>query len=63
MENFFGPWTREELRQDDTFAYPTPLAVKQWLATEDVGTFVAYAHDKLGSGGEDVYGKLVVKVV
>ncbi len=44
MENFLGPWTREEITQKNTFAYPTPLAVKlQWLATEDVGSFVAYA--------------------
>lgn len=44
MENFLGPWTREELVQDGTFAYPTPLEVKmQWLATEDVGTFATYA--------------------
>ena len=44
MENFLGPWTREEIVQDDTFAYPTPLEVKiQWLATEDVGSFAAYA--------------------
>lgn len=44
MENFLGPWTREELAQDNTFAYPTPEAVKmQWLATEDVGKFAAYA--------------------
>ena len=44
MENFLGPWTREEIVRENTFAYPTPLAVKmQWLATEDVGTFVTYA--------------------
>ena len=44
MDNFLGPWTREEVVQDDTFAYPTPLEVKiQWLATKDVGTFAAYA--------------------
>jgi uncharacterized protein YbjT (DUF2867 family) len=44
MENFLGPWTREELARDSVFAYPTPLAVQmQWTATEDVGTFAAYA--------------------
>lgn len=44
MENFLGPWTREELAQADTFAYPTPNTVTmQWLATEDVGTFATYA--------------------
>lgn len=46
MENFLGPWTREELIQDDTFAYPTPNTVKmQWIATQDVGTFVTYAFE------------------
>ena len=44
MENFFGPWTREELVDSDMFAYPTPNTVEmQWIATEDVGTFATYA--------------------
>ncbi len=44
MENFFGPWTREEIVEEDTFAYPTPNTVEmQWIATEDVGTFATYA--------------------
>ena len=44
MENFFGPWTRDELVENDTFAYPTPNTVEmQWIATEDVGTFATYA--------------------
>ncbi|CAN5768836.1 NmrA family NAD(P)-binding protein [soil metagenome] len=44
MENFLGPWTREEIVQDDVFAYPTPLAVKmQWTATADVAKFASYA--------------------
>ena len=44
MENFFGPWTRDELVDSDTFAYPTPNTVEmQWIATEDVGTFATYA--------------------
>jgi uncharacterized protein YbjT (DUF2867 family) len=44
MENFLGPWTREEIVSEDTFAYPTPLEVKMaWTATEDIGTFAVYA--------------------
>ncbi len=44
MENFFGPWTREELVKNDTFAYPTPNTVEmQWIATSDVATFATYA--------------------
>jgi len=44
MENFLGPWTREEIVNDNTFAYPTPLEVKMaWIATEDIGTFAVYA--------------------
>ena len=44
MENFLGPWTREEIVRDDVFAYPTPLAVKmQWTATADVAKFASYA--------------------
>ncbi|WP_027482098.1 NmrA family NAD(P)-binding protein [Deinococcus pimensis] len=52
MENFLGPWTREELARDGTFAYPTPLAVRmQWLATEDLGAFAAhaFAHPELAN--------------
>lgn len=52
MENFLGPWTREELLHEDTFAYPTPNTVKmQWIATQDVGTFATYAfgHPELAS--------------
>lgn len=46
MENFLGPWTREELVASDTFAYPTPNTVMvQWIATQDVGTFATYAFD------------------
>ncbi len=70
MENFLGPWTREELVQADTFAYPTPLEVKmQWLATEDVGTFATYvfAHPDLAplnlkiSGPERLNGEEVAE--
>jgi uncharacterized protein YbjT (DUF2867 family) len=44
MENFLGPWTREEIMNEDTFAYPTPLEVNMaWIATEDIGTFAVYA--------------------
>ena len=44
MENFFGPWTRDELVEHGTFAYPTPNTVEmQWIATADVGTFATYA--------------------
>lgn len=44
MENFLGPWTRQELAEEGVFAYPTPLAVQmQWIATEDVGTFAVLA--------------------
>lgn len=44
MENFLGPWTREEIAEADTFAYPTPNEVKmQWVATEDVARFMVYA--------------------
>ena len=52
MENLLGPWTREEIVQDDTFAYPTPLEVEiNWLATEDVGKFAAhaFAHPELAN--------------
>ena len=46
MENFLGPWTRDELAVRDVFAYPTPLAVKmQWIATADVGKFARYAFE------------------
>ncbi len=70
MENFLGPWTREELVQENTFAYPTPLGVKmQWLATEDVGTFATYvfAHPDLAplnlniSGPERLNGQEVAE--
>ncbi len=44
MENFLGPWTRGEIADEDTFAYPTPNAVTmQWVATEDVARFMVYA--------------------
>jgi len=44
MENFLGPWTREELAEKDTFAYPTPNEVQmQWVATDDVAAFIVYA--------------------
>lgn len=44
MENFLGPWTRAELAEAGTFAYPTPKEVTmQWIATEDVAAHVAYA--------------------
>lgn len=70
MENFLGPWTREELVQSDTFAYPTPNTVKmQWIATEDVGTFATYAfsHPELApldlkiSGPERLSGEEVAE--
>ena len=70
MENFLGPWTREEIVREGTFAYPTPLAVKmQWLATEDVGTFATYVfgHPDLAplnlkiSGPERLDGKEVAE--
>jgi len=50
MENFLGPWTREELINENTFAYPTPNTVRmQWIATQDVGAFVtcAFSHPEL----------------
>jgi len=44
MENLLGPWTRDEVTAQDTFAYPTPNAVSmQWIATDDVASFVVYA--------------------
>ena len=44
MENFLGPWTRAEVAEEDTFAYPTPDAVQmQWVATDDVASFAVYA--------------------
>lgn len=44
MENFLGPWTRQEIEEADTFAYPTPNEVTmQWVATEDVARFMVYA--------------------
>lgn len=44
MENFLGPWTRQEIAEADTFAYPTPNEVTmQWVATEDVARFMVYA--------------------
>lgn len=47
MENFLGPWTREELAAQGVFAYPTPLAVKmQWIATADVGKFARAAFER-----------------
>ena len=70
MENFLGPWTREEIVRENTFAYPTPLAVKmQWLATEDVGAFATYAfaHPELAplnlhiSGPERLNGEEVAQ--
>ena len=44
MENFLGPWTRQEIIEADLFAYPTPNEVTmQWVATEDVARFMVYA--------------------
>lgn len=44
LENLLGPWTREEVAEGDTFAYPTPNEVRiQWIATADVATFAVYA--------------------
>lgn len=70
MENFLGPWTREELAQEGVFAYPTPLAVEmQWIATEDVGKYAvaAFAHPELAplnlkiSGPEKLNGEGVAE--
>lgn len=70
MENFLGPWTREEIVESDSFAYPTPNTVEmQWIATEDVGTFATYAfsHPELAplnlklSGPERLNGKGVAE--
>ena len=59
MENFLGPWTRQEILEADTFAYPTPNEVRmQWVATEDVARFMVYAleHPELAPLNVEVSG-------
>ncbi|WP_102125069.1 SDR family oxidoreductase [Deinococcus planocerae] len=44
MENFLGPWTAPEVASRDVFTYPVPNEVRmQWIASDDLGKFVAYA--------------------
>ncbi|WP_216328506.1 SDR family oxidoreductase [Deinococcus aestuarii] len=70
LENLLGPWTREEVAQRDTFAYPTPNEVRiQWIATADVATFAvsAFGHPDLAplnlkvSGPERLSGEEVAE--
>ena len=70
MENFLGPWTRAEVAEEDTFAYPTPDTVQmQWVATDDVASFAVYAlgHPELANlnikvcGPEELNGTEVAK--
>jgi uncharacterized protein YbjT (DUF2867 family) len=44
MENLAGPWTAGRVANDDTLAYPiTDDARLSWIASQDVGHFVAKA--------------------
>lgn len=70
LENLLGPWTRDEVAREDTFAYPTPNEVRiQWIATADVATFATYAfgHPELAplnlkiSGPERLSGEEVAE--
>ncbi len=46
FENFLGPWTRHEVAEQDTFAYPFPTSVSvQPISIDDVAAFAASAFD------------------